>query len=290
MTAPRLDPFMTPDPEPYRLSVRFWGVRGSIPTPETGHLGVGGNTACVEVRAADGSRLILDAGTGLRALGYQLAAEAAGGPQEVHIALSHFHWDHLQGLPFFAPLYTPGQTVRFYAATGDDHLQNLLRGQMRHPYFPVPFVDVAAVTETVRVRDGEPFEVGPMTVRPFPVHHPQGAHGYRIECDGAVLVYATDYEHGSAVHDAGLREVAAGADLLISDAQYTPEEYGLREGWGHTTWERAAALATEAGVGRLALFHHDPAHDDAALDHICSLARGHFRATDLAIEGMTIRL
>ncbi|PAP78122.1 MBL fold metallo-hydrolase [Rubrivirga marina] len=272
------------------MTVRFWGVRGSIPTPDPGFLGVGGNTACVEVRAADGTALVLDAGTGIRGLGYALAAEAAGEPGEVHLALSHFHWDHLQGLPFFAPLYAPGQTVRFYAATDDDRIHALLRGQMTSPYFPVPFGDLAAATETVRVRDGEPFEVGPMTVRPFPVNHPQGAHGFRIEVDGASVVYATDYEHGSAAHDEGLREVAHGADLLISDAQYTPDEYALRRGWGHTTWEHATALATRAEVGQLLLFHHDPSHDDDALGRICGLAKERFAETGLATEGLEVEL
>ena len=277
-------------PDTARLTARFWGVRGSIPTPEAGFLGVGGNTSCVEVQAADGTRLVLDCGTGARTLGYALAAEAAGEPGEIHVLLSHFHWDHLQGLPFFAPLYTPGQTVRFYAATGVDRLGDFLRGQMAFPYFPVPFGDVAAATETVRIEDGVPFQIGSITVRPFPVFHPQGAHGYRIESDGAVLVYATDYEHGSAVHDEGLREVTRGADLLISDAQYTPDEYALRVGWGHTTWEQATALAEASGVGRLALFHHDPAHDDAALERICAEARQRFAATDLAREGDVVYL
>jgi phosphoribosyl 1,2-cyclic phosphodiesterase len=278
--------------DPARLTVRFWGVRGSIPTPHEGFLGVGGNTSCVEVRAADGTTLVLDAGTGARELGYALAARAAAAPDPppLHLALSHFHWDHLQGLPFFAPLYTPGQTVRFYAATGVDRLRDFLRGQMCFPYFPVPFGELAAETEAVRVEDGVPFAVGPMTVRPFPVHHPQGAHGFRIEAGGAALVYATDYEHGSPAHDAGLREVARGADLLVSDAQYTPDEYALRRGWGHTTWEQAAALAAEAGVGRLLLFHHDPAHDDAALERVLDRARRRFPATDLAVEGLEIAL
>lgn len=277
-------------PDPARLTVRFWGVRGSIPTPEPGFLGVGGNTSCVEVVAADGTTLVLDAGTGARALGYALAARAAGRAGEIHLALSHFHWDHLQGLPFFAPLYTPGQTIRFYAATDDAEMLALLRGQMTHPYFPVPFGDLAAATETHQVRDGEPFTVGPMTVLPFPLHHPQGAHGYRIEAGGATVVYATDYEHGSPAHDEGLREVCRGADLVISDAQYTPDEYPLREGWGHTTWEHAAALAAGAGAGRLLLFHHDPSHDDAALGRICSQAQGLFPATELATEGLEVRL
>ncbi len=290
---PSLPDLRSPDPAtnaPARLTVRFWGVRGSIPTPQAGFLGVGGNTPCVEVQAADGTRVILDAGTGIRPLGYALAAEAAGDPGELHVLLSHFHWDHLQGLPFFAPLYTPGQTVRFYAAADVGRLKDFLRGQMCFPYFPVPFGDVAAVTETERLEDGVPFQVGPLTIQPFPVFHPQGAHGFRIEADGAVAVYATDHEHGSKIHDEGLCEVARGADLLISDAQYTPDEYELRRGWGHTTWTHATDLATEAEVGRLALFHHDPAHDDAALERICDQARQRFAATDLAREGTEVRL
>ena len=280
-------PFST---EPARLTVRFWGVRGSIPTPQAGYLGVGGNTSCVEVRAADGTVLVLDAGTGARPLGYALAAEAAGRPMHVHMVLSHFHWDHLQGLPFFAPLFAAGHAVTFYAVTDDGRLDRLLQGQMCFPYFPVPFGELAAATQTVSLREGEPFTVGSITVRPFPVNHPQGAHGFRIESGGATLVYATDYEHGVASFDAGLREAVRGADVLVSDAQYTPDEYTLRAGWGHTTWEKAARLARDAGVGRLYLFHHDPAHDDAALARICDSAREVFPGTELACEGLEVRL
>ena len=278
-------------PTPARLTVRFWGVRGSIPTPERGCLGVGGNTSCVEVRAADGSILVLDAGTGARPLGYALAAEAGGEALKVHMLFSHFHWDHLQGLPFFAPLYAPGSEVCFYAVMGaDERLDGLLQGQMQAPYFPVPFGDVAAATDAVALCAGEPVEIGPFTVRPFPVNHPQGAHGFRIEADGASFVYATDYEHGVAAFDAGLRDVARGADLLVSDAQYTPDEYALRRGWGHTTWHEAARLAEDAGVGRLVLFHHDPSHDDDALDRICEEARTVFARTDVAREGLVIEI
>jgi phosphoribosyl 1,2-cyclic phosphodiesterase len=273
-----------------RLTVRFWGVRGSTPVPDAGFLGVGGNTSCVEVRAADGTTLILDAGTGIRALGYALAAEAAGQGRTVHLAFSHFHWDHLQGLPFFAPLYSPGAEVRFYAVSDDDRIARLLRGQMCFPYFPVPFSGLAARTETIALAEGETIEIGPMRVRPFPVHHPQGAHGFRIEAEGAVVVYATDYEHGDPACDAGLLDVARGCDLLISDAQFTPDEYPLRKGWGHTTWAHAADLAEAAGAARLLLFHHDPSHDDDALARIATLAQARFAPTDVAREGMVVTL
>ena len=273
-----------------RLTVRFWGVRGSTPTPDAGCLGVGGNTSCVELRTAAGDALILDAGTGIRGLGYALAAEAGADPISVDILFSHFHWDHLQGLPFFAPLYVGGNEVRCISAVDDDRLGDLLRGQMCFPYFPVPFGELAASVETRRARVGEPFEVGPFSVRAFPVSHPQGAHGFRIEYDGLVVVYATDYEHGDPVADEGLREVSRGADLLISDAQFTPEEYALRKGWGHTTWQHATELAASAGVGQLLLFHHDPSHDDATMERIRDQAREQFGPTDLAREGLEIRL
>ena len=277
-------------PDPSRLTVRFWGVRGSTPTPEAGCLTVGGNTSCVEVRASTGEALILDAGTGIRGLGYALAAEAGGEPISVDVLFSHFHWDHLQGLPFFAPLYGGSNEVRFFSVVDDDRLGLLLQGQMSFPYFPVPFSELAASVETHRVAVGETFRVGPFTVRAFPLSHPQGAHGFRIEYDGVSVVYATDYEHGDPVADEGLREVARNADVLISDAQFTPDEYEIRKGWGHTTWEQAAQLAADAGVERLLLFHHDPAHDDAALERIRDQARERFAATDLAVEGLEIHL
>lgn len=271
-----------------RLSVRFWGVRGSIPTPERGCLGVGGNTSCVQVRAADGTTLVLDAGTGARGLGVALAAEAAGRPLTAHVLFSHFHWDHLQGLPFFAPLYAAGNTVRFYAATTGGQLDGLLEGQMCPPYFPVPFHEVGAQTVAVRLASGEATAIGGLTVRPFPLYHPQGAHGFRIEADGASVVYATDYEHGDASLDAVLREAAQGADVLISDAQFTPDEYALRRGWGHTTYAEAARVAAEAGVRRLVLFHHDPSHDDETMARIEEHTRMLFPATDVATEGLEI--
>lgn len=287
---------MAVDSSPARLCVRFWGVRGSIPTPELGCLGVGGNTSCVEVRAADGTTLVLDTGTGARALGVALTAEAGGRPVHAHVLFSHFHWDHLQGLPFFAPLYTPGNHVHFYAAgtppggVPDGRLGALLQGQMCPPYFPVPFHEVGAATTATTLPEGEPFAIGGLTVRPFPLYHPQGAHGFRIEFDGAAVVYATDYEHGLPSFDAGLRDVARGADLLISDAQFTPDEYALRRGWGHTTYAEAASVAEAAGVDRLVLFHHDPAHDDETMARIQTSARALFPATEIATEGLEIRL
>lgn len=271
------------------MRVRFWGVRGSIATPLPETLGVGGNTACVEVRTPEGPPLVLDMGTGARALGAALVREA-GGVLDLHVLLSHFHWDHIQGFPFFAPLYGAGNGVTVYASAVDGPPHALLVSQMQAPYFPVDFDALPAALRFVTLEAGHTIRIGNVTVRPFPVHHTQHVLGFRLEAAGASVVYCTDYEHGNADADARVEAMAAGADLLICDAQYTPEEYAVREGWGHTTWERAARLAGRAGVGRLALFHHDPTHDDDTLAQILGAARAIFPPTLLATEQTVVDL
>ncbi|MFN3595888.1 MAG: MBL fold metallo-hydrolase [Rubricoccaceae bacterium] len=270
--------------EPSAVAIRFWGVRGSIPVPEARYLGVGGNTACVHLRGPRGTHCILDAGTGARALGAALAAEAGRAPLDLHVLFSHFHWDHIQGLPFFAPLYTAGNRVTFYSGHDPNRLRGLLSGQMSGPYFPVPFEALSASMEAVTLRMDAPTAIGEFAVTAFGLNHPQGACGYRITCEDRLIVYASDHEHGHPEADATLRRAAEGADVLICDAQFTPEEYTRRQGWGHTTWQHAAELATHAAVDRLFLFHHDPAHDDAALARILECARAVFPQTDLATE------
>lgn len=275
---------------PSRLSVRFWGVRGSLPTCHPDVLGTGGNTACVEVTVADGPTVVLDLGTGARALGADLLLRADGQPLDLHVFLSHFHWDHIQGLPFFAPLYAAGHRLTFYASGTEGAPAALLAEQMRAPFFPVEFGETASEHRFVPITPDAGVQVGPLTVQPFAVHHTQDVLGFRLDAHGASVVYLTDYEHGDAATDAHLRTVAAGADLLICDAQYTPEEYALYKGWGHTTWEEAARLATDAGVERLALFHHDPSHSDAVLAGILAAAQAHFPLTMLAAEGVRVDL
>jgi phosphoribosyl 1,2-cyclic phosphodiesterase len=272
------------------MRVRFWGVRGSIATPLPETLGVGGNTACVEVRTPGGPPLVLDLGTGARALGAALVHEADGAALDLHVLLSHFHWDHIQGFPFFAPLYGPGNRVTIYASAAEGTPRDLLTGQMTAPYFPVDFARLPVRPRFVTLRAGRAVAVGGVTVRPFPVHHTQHVFGFRLEADGAAVVYCTDYEHGDPGADAHVEKMAAGADLLICDAQYTPEEYAVRQGWGHTTWVVAARLAARAGVGRLALFHHDPTHGDADLARILEAARALFPDTLLATEHTVVDL
>ena len=266
-----------------RLQVKFWGVRGSIPTPTAENLGYGGNTTCVEIRTSAGI-FVIDAGTGIRNLGLKLQRESAGSPCSVAMLLTHFHWDHIQGLPFFTPLYSPSNEVTFHSCRAPEQIQELLEGQMSKPYSPVKFELLGAKRRCVDT-SSEAFRHNGLTIRPFPMNHPQGACGYRIEQDGAVIVHASDLEHGDPKMDRILRDHAENADMLIIDAQYTPEEYESKRGWGHSTWLEATRVARDAEVKQLVLFHHDPAHDDRAIDEIVASARRHFENTVAAREG-----
>ena len=265
------------------VTLRFWGVRGSIPTPEPDKMQFGGNTACVEIDSGD-ETLIIDAGSGIRNLGAELSLRNSGQRLNVHLLLTHFHWDHLQGMPFFSPLYVGGTDVTFYSSCHPDRLRTLLEGQMAPPYFPVSFKYLSAHRHFVELKQAG-HVITSALVHPFPMNHPQGATGFRIETNGTVITHASDFEPGDAKFDKVLREFAQDADVLIFDAQYTPEEYPNRRGWGHSTWAEAARVAAECDVHRLILFHHDPGHDDAFMTEIEAEARKHFPETFAAKEG-----
>jgi phosphoribosyl 1,2-cyclic phosphodiesterase len=266
--------------------VRFWGVRGSIAAPGPATAGVGGNTSCVEVRCGE-RLLILDAGTGLRALGDELMRR---GERRADLLLSHLHWDHIQGLPFFVPLYVPGSELSIHGpAWGHGGLGGALGRQMAAPGFPVEFTDVAAHVLLSELRHRSRLQSGEVTITAAKLNHPGGVLGYRLEAGGRSLVYATDTEHFECI-DPALRELAEGADLLIYDAQYTPEEYPAKAGWGHSTFEAACQLARSAGVQQLALFHHDPRRDDAGVAIVEERARALFPNTIAAREGLCIEL
>ena len=270
------------------MQVKFWGVRGSTPTPQMDNLAYGGNTACIEVRSGSGELVIFDGGTGVRHLGQGLAGKAKPQKLAAHLFLTHYHWDHIQGIPFFLPLYESDNDITFYAHAKLGPLRERLEGQMSWPYFPVS-VNVGAPRTFVEIAE-HCLRLGALTVYPFPLNHPQGAYGYRVEDGQHVLVYASDLEHGDRELDRVLREYARGADLLIYDAQYTPEEYVRHRGWGHSTWLEATRVAREAGVGALVLFHHDPWHNDQFLLDIGRKARAGFENTLVAAEGLVADL
>jgi phosphoribosyl 1,2-cyclic phosphodiesterase len=275
---------------PEQMRVRFWGVRGSTPTPQAENLKFGGNTSCVEITTPSGESLIFDAGSGIRALGQKLSQEANGEPLNTNIFLTHFHWDHIQGLPFFAPIYGEKNSIAFHSGRTGRDLQEALEGQMAQPYYPIDMAQVAAKRSFSEMDAGADLEIGGALVRPFALNHPQGASGYRIQCGDSVIVYATDYEPGVPELDATLLTHAQNADILICDAQYTPAEYDCHLGWGHGTWLQTTALAREAGAKQLVLFHHDPTHDDHIMARIQTEARTEFANTAAAWEGLTASL
>ena len=273
------------------ITVRFWGVRGSLATPGARTLKIGGNTSCVEVRCGD-QLIIFDMGTGLKPLGQSLLKD---GPVKANLFVSHYHWDHIVGLPFFGPAYDPRSELTVHGATrkGRD-VRQILAGQMIDPYFPVDLGVFNARLRFVPLQDGGHTMLGNVRVKAFELNHPGGALGYRVEHQGRALVYATAFEHGTGADDR-LVEMARGADLMIFDAQYTPAEYEApgalsRKGWGHSTYEIGATLARLAGVKQLALFHHEPERNDEGIEAIAALARKIHPGTLAAREGLIIEL
>jgi phosphoribosyl 1,2-cyclic phosphodiesterase len=280
-------------PEP-TAKLSFWGVRGSTPTVDRVTFRYGGNTPCIELVTPDGSRFILDCGTGVRMLGNRLVAAAGEETINAHIFVTHYHWDHIQGIPFFAPLYSEQNRFHFYSFRseflGRDSLKRVFEAQMAQPYFPVNLSAMSAVREFTEVAGGDSFDVCDTRVTTRLLNHPQGCLGFRFETPAGIIVYATDNEPGRPEFDAGLRELAEGADIFINDAQYTPQQLDTHRGWGHSTWKEGVRVAKEAGVRHLVLFHHDPDSSDKAVDGILRDARGEFGNTWAAAEGMVLTL
>jgi phosphoribosyl 1,2-cyclic phosphodiesterase len=267
-----------------RIFVKFWGTRGSIPTPGDRTRKYGGNTACVEVRC--GSHLfICDAGSGIRELGTDLLARGTG-PMVGHFFFSHAHWDHIQGFPFFDPADRPGNRFLIYGAKqGDDRFYQLLSGQMKSDYFPIGFGALRAEIIADHLDNGCK-EIGEVLVETLPLNHPGGCLAYAFSHRTKKIVYATDNEvevesgspesNGRAklrIARPNLVEFARDADLLIADGQYSDTEYTSKRGWGHTSCLTAVDLAVQTGVRQLAIFHHDPAHSDHVVDEIIESCR-----------------
>lgn len=271
------------------IEITFWGVRGTTPVPGPGTLLTGGNTSCVEIRCGE-QLLVLDAGSGLYALGKQLQDTS------IDILLSHTHLDHIMGLPVFAPLYQDGRSVHLWAGhlLPEGNLRETMGRLMATPLFPLSLDQVRAKVEMHDFTGGKPLEnerwkSAGITVKTTVLNHPGSATGYRIDYQGKSVCYITDYEH-TPEHHRALTDFVAGTDLLIYDATYSDENYEAHRGWGHSTWQEAVELANMAGVGALVLFHHDPNADDAALELRRQEAGRARPGTLLAVEGMRVRL
>ncbi len=275
---------------PATMSVRFWGVRGSIPCPGPNTVRYGGNTSCVEVRCGD-HRLVFDAGSGLRALGLALADEEQ--TTDIDLFLSHCHIDHLIGLPFFVPAFVKGNRLRLWAGNlkAAGGVQETVRKLMSYPLFPI---EIEAAQGKIEFNDFEPGAVlmprPGIKVMTTPLNHPGGATGYRVEYGGRAMAYITDTELNADEMDPALLELARDASIVIIDTTYTDEELPEHVGWGHSSWQQAIRLANEAGVGKLFLFHHDPEHDDDEMDRIAASAAKARPGTVVAREGFSINI
>lgn len=271
------------------FGIKFWGVRGSIAVPSPKHIGYGGNTSCVEVFAGD-RRFVLDAGTGLRCLGAELRREKL---RDINLLLTHTHWDHISGFPFFTPAYDPSTTVRILAGhlKGASCIRDVLSCQMNHPMFPVPLAEMRGNLVMADFVSGESFDLYPdVHIRTCSLNHPNGATAYRIEYGGKSICYITDTEHVPGKVDQNILGLVEGADIMIYDSTYTEEEFPAKVGWGHSTWNEGVKLTRAANVKQLVLFHHEPDHDDAFMEKLEAEAIAEWPRCCAAREGMTLEV
>ena len=295
------------------MYIKFWGIRGSIPVPGRGTVQFGGNTTCIEIRTSEGNLIILDAGTGVRQLGLELLkGDFGNGRGTASVLFTHSHWDHIQGFPFFMPAYVGGKnergepvkgsgnTLHLYGASDvDDRLEATLRGQMEHFYFPVDLNYLSAQIEFHPLQ-GRTFQIGTTEITALRLIHPNGVLGYRFKDNDKIITIATDCEHPSdGSIDANLISLAKDADILVYDAQYTPQEYcpqkfGLpgpgKVGFGHSTPQEGIRVCKEYGVKKLILTHHDPLHNDGMVREMEKTAQEEFPNTLSAFEGLVLQI
>ncbi len=271
--------------------VHFWGVRGSIPSPGKDTVRYGGNTSCIEIRIA-GKSLIFDGGTGLRMLGKSLQDLP---PIDACWFFTHYHWDHIQGVPFFHPLFVDGNKLQVYgAAPNQSPMEQHFKEHVLHLNSPVPTREIRADLKFHDLVCGEGMTLGDIAIETGPLNHPNGAMGYRISWQGHSVVYCTDTEHFPDRLDENIMNLARDADVLIYDAMYTDEQYhdpkSPKVGWGHSTWQEGVKLSKAAGVKNLAVFHHEPNHTDDMLDRIGVELQDTFEGGFMAREGMIFQV
>lgn len=271
------------------FSVKFWGVRGSIACPSPEHVEYGGNTSCIEVKVGQ-ERIILDAGTGIRNLGQELLK---AGHKNCYLLLTHTHWDHINGFPFFTPAYVPGNSCHVMAGhlTEVGGIRQVLASQMANPTFPVPLEVMQAdlTFEDFHAGDSFSFYDG-VLVKTAPLNHPNGATGYRIEYEGKAVCYVTDTEHVVGEPDQNVLDLIEGADLVIYDSTYSDETFEAKIGWGHSTWQEGIRLCQAANVKKLAIFHHDPEHTDTMMRDVEEKAKALWPDCFVAKDFMEVQL
>ena len=271
------------------FAVKFWGVRGSIACPSARHVGYGGNTSCLEVIAGE-ERIVLDAGTGIRSLGHEFLKDDV---RSAHLLLTHAHWDHINGFPFFAPAFQSARRFKIMAGhlSSEGGVKAVFAGQMAQPTFPVPLEAMSGQLEFEDFEAGDQLNLSPgILVRTASLNHPSGATGYRLEYGGQSICYVTDTEHVVGKPDQEILGLIEGADLVIYDSTYTDEEFPSRVGWGHSTWQEGVRLCRAANAKQLAIFHHDPDHDDDFMHALEREARAEWDGATVARETMVIRL
>lgn len=269
------------------LAVKFWGVRGSIACPSPDHVVYGGNTSCLEIIAGD-ERIIMDAGTGIRNLGQDFIKD---GIRKGTLLLTHSHWDHINGFPFFGPAFMSNS--RFTIAAGHLYnaggIENVLASQMANPTFPVPLEALQATLTFEDFKAGESWALdGGVKIITAPLNHPNGATGYRVEYGGKSICYVTDTEHVIGKPDQTVLKLIEGADIVVYDCTYTDQEFKAKIGWGHSTWQEGVRLCKMAGVRQLAIFHHDPDHNDDFMRQVEIEARKEWLGTVVAREQMIL--
>ena len=269
------------------MDIEFWGVRGTVPVSGKDTQKYGGRTPCASLISAAGDIVIVDAGTGIKRLGESLMARPDAGKPRLHLLLTHFHLDHIIGLPYFAPLYVAGAEITIYSPLAPRETEKQLRGFMSGRYFPVDFRETASAKTYVKAGENT-ITIGKLEISGSPLIHPGGSFGYKIADAGGSIVFATDTEPPEEGPDERLAEFIRGADFFVCDATFTPEEYKTRQGWGHSTWLDGTRLARRAGVRNLLLSHLSPDHTDAQVDEIERRAKREVPGARAAREGLRL--